>query len=60
MEAGDEKEAFSIEVQPKKKGGYFVRKRTAAILIVAAIIAIVLVGVLAAYLGPGRGRKGRR
>ncbi|XP_065063865.1 glutamyl aminopeptidase-like [Rhopilema esculentum] len=52
----DEKETFSVEVERSRrdKSGYYVRKRTAVIVVVAIVLLIVLVGIVAAYLGPGK------
>ena len=59
MEMGDERESFSIEVDSstRKKRGYYVRKRTLVLVALAAVILLVFVGVISAYLGPGKSRE---
>ena len=52
----DEKETFSVEVERARgdKSGYYIRKRTVVIVAVAVVLLIILVGIVAAFLGPGK------
>ena len=61
MEGNDERESFSVEIEPKdRQNGYYVRKRTIVLVVVAAVILIILVGVVSAFLGPGKHAKGHK
>ena len=53
----DDQDPFSFEVDELrgKKNGYYVRKRTIVLVGIAAVVVIVVVGVIAAFLGPGKG-----
>ena len=55
-----ESQRFSVEVEDRKrnKSGFYIKKTAAIFILIGAVILIVLVGVIAAYLGPGKhGRK---
>ena len=45
---------FEVDELQGRKHGYFVRKRTILLVGIAAVVVIVVVGVIAAYLGPGK------
>ena len=51
-----ESQRFSVEVEDRKrnKSGFYVKKTAAILILIGAVTLIVLVGVIAAYLGPGK------
>ena len=53
----NERESFNVEVEPNappSKSGYYFKKRTIALVVIGAVLVIVLVGIIAAFLGPAR------
>ena len=52
----DECQRFSVEIddRSRNKSGFYVKKTAAILIVIGALILIVLVGVIAAYLGPGK------
>eukprot|EP00794_Sanderia_malayensis_P016583 gene16583-18269_t len=49
-----ERDTFTIVTPPKKRNGFYIKKAAAIALLIGAFVVVILVGVIAAYLGPGK------